>query len=43
MRLSSNMLDVDARLESTTFSKWLLAIGEGVTPTTVKGKRKEHG
>jgi ATP-dependent DNA helicase PIF1 len=43
MRLSSNTLDVDARLESTAFSKWLLAIGEGVTPTTVKGKRKEHG
>jgi hypothetical protein len=29
MRLYSDGLSADARLESTTFSKWLLAVGEG--------------
>jgi hypothetical protein len=45
MRLYSNTLDVDARLEFAAFSKWLLAVGEGAIPATVKGTKteKEHG
>jgi ATP-dependent DNA helicase PIF1 len=42
MRLSSNTLDVDARLESVIFSKWLLAVGEGMIPTTTKDTKTER-
>jgi ATP-dependent DNA helicase PIF1 len=42
MRLSSNTLDVDARLESAAFSKWLLAVGEGAILATVKGTETER-
>jgi hypothetical protein len=42
MILSSNTLDVDVRLESAAFSKWLLAVGEGTIPATAKDTETER-
>jgi hypothetical protein len=41
MRLSSNSLNTDTRLESAAFSKWLFAIGEGTILARVKDSEIE--
>jgi ATP-dependent DNA helicase PIF1 len=41
MRLSSDDLNADARLESAAFAKWPLGIGEGTIPATARDGETE--